>query len=129
MKLKKYRVLINGRNFFSQLDSPPPPKHRYYEVKITKLRRRSSPKDLRKIGFYTIVSVRANSHREAELLAVDILRKDNELKRIVQNSPNDPPKLFAEEITQVSSFRGCRVPRSGLGFYMERRKQKKPKNV
>lgn len=94
-------------------------------MKLTKIREKVSPKNLHKIGFYTIVYVKAGSHKEAELAAVAILRKDNKLKQMVHNSPNDPPKLFAEEITQVGSFRGCRLPRSGLGFYLEAKKIKK----
>jgi hypothetical protein len=119
--MKRWQVLINGTNFQMPFELPKSRRKSWYHViapdEKTKVRR---------IGFYTEVFVMARSRREAELRAVDVLRRDKDLRAEVRNPKDDPPMLFADKITEIASFLGCRRPRSGLAFYVERgRKRKK----
>ena len=100
--MKRYRVLINGTNFQMPFELP---------ERILKLRR---------MGFHTMVFVTAPSPQKAEFRAVAVLQRDKNLCAAIRNAKDDPPKLFVEEIHEIESFRGCRRPRSGLAFYVER---------
>jgi hypothetical protein len=104
--LKRWRVMMNGTNFLISIDE-----------------------QVRKVGFYTMVFVVARNAREAELKAVDCLRHDRKLRRAVRNTAADPPVLRAEEIEEIPSFRGCRRPRTGLGFYFEAQPKRKPRRA
>jgi len=119
--MKRWRVLINGTNFRMPFELPKSRRKGWYRVvapdQHTKVRR---------VGFYTMVFVTARSPLEAELRAVDVIRRDKDLRAGVRNAKNDPPKLFADEILELRSFRGCHRPRAGLTFYAERgRKREK----
>jgi hypothetical protein len=65
-----------------------------------------------RLGFYTTRFVRAETTEEAELVAVDRIRKDKNLSAVLNRKP-DPPMLFADEIARVyaSSAR-----KQGAGF-------------
>ncbi len=80
---------------------------------------------VRRMGFVTNVFLAARTPREAELRAVAVLRRDKSLRAGVRNEPSDPPLLFADEIEEISSFKGCRRPRQGLAFYPERGPRRK----
>ena len=71
------------------------------------------------MGFYTTVHVRARSIQEAELRAVNALRRDKSLHASLRNSRSDPPRMFVDEIAELASFKGCRVPRTGFAFYAD----------
>jgi hypothetical protein len=116
--MKRWRVLINGTNF--QMPFGLPTKSRckgFYRVSSAE---KSDIPKVRRMGFYTEVFVLGRSPREAELRAVEVLRCDKGLRAAVHNLKDDPPRLFADEIQELKSFRGCRRPRSGLSFYAER---------
>jgi hypothetical protein len=74
----------------------------------------------RRTGFYTTVHIRARNANEAELRAVDVLRRDKKLQASVRNPRSDPPRMFVEDIVELSSFEGRLVPRTGFAFYSER---------
>jgi hypothetical protein len=99
---RHFRVRINGRNF--QL---------LWEAKGGGARTKRS-------GFYTTVHVKARNPEEAEVRAVNVLRRDKSLRASVRNSSSDPPRMFVDTIQELRSFRGCRVPRTGFAFYSER---------
>jgi hypothetical protein len=88
--MKKYRVLINGRNFILDMEG-----------------------DTRPAGFYTTRFVEAANPEDAELAAVDAVRQDEDLRARVRNPPDDPPMLYAEEIEEV----GALVEARGFTFY------------
>jgi hypothetical protein len=71
------------------------------------------------MGFYTQVFVEACDDAEAEARAVDVLRQDSKLREGVLNGPDDRPSMSVEEIEQIASFDGCKLPRTGLAFYVE----------
>jgi hypothetical protein len=51
---------------------------------------------------------------------MDTLRRDRSLRASVRNTRADPPRMLLESLTELRSFRGCRVPRTGFAFYPER---------
>jgi hypothetical protein len=75
---------------------------------------------VRRTGFHTTVHVRARSASEAELRAMEALRRDKSLRASVRNTRTDPPTMFLKSLTELRSFRGRRVPRTGFAFYPER---------
>ena len=99
-----FRAVVNGRNF--QLS--------WAEGENERPR-------IKRTGFYTTVHVRARSEREAESRAMKLLRADKALCKSVRNpASDDPPLMFLEELEELSSFKGCRLPRTGFAFYSER---------
>jgi hypothetical protein len=54
------------------------------------------------MGFYATRFVEAKNREAAELLAVDLVRRDKELRGIL-NDRNDPPMIFADEIDAVAA--------------------------
>lgn len=73
-----YRVLLHGTNFKMKLS------------------------DNQKIcGFYTTRYVQAETAEEAEILAVDLVRKDKYLTKRVKNKPDDSPMIYLDEIESV----------------------------
>ncbi|MDX1944406.1 MAG: hypothetical protein SFU86_03290 [Pirellulaceae bacterium] len=94
--MSKYRVMIHGHNFLTEVDGA-----------------------RQRMGFYTQVFVEADDEGDAEARAVDVLRQDSKLREGVLNSPDDRPSMSVEEIEQVASFDGCTLPRTGLAFYVE----------
>ena len=81
--------------------------------------------NVRRVGFYTMVFVTARSAQQAERRAVEVLRRDKSLRAAARNADDDPPKLFADEFVELTSFRGCQRPRSGLLLYAERGPKRK----
>jgi hypothetical protein len=104
-----FRVRINGRNF-----------HLLWEGK-------NGRPQTKRIGFYTTVHVRARSSDEAETRAVRVLQRDKSLNKSVQNARSDLPRMFVDEIAELTSFQGCRIPRTGFAFYSERGPRPKQK--
>jgi hypothetical protein len=68
-------------------------------------------------GFFTNVFVEAFTPTDAESRAIEILRADANLGAL--NVGDDPMKLTAEEIHEMESFEGFRLPRQGLSLYEE----------
>lgn len=50
------------------------------------------------------------------------LRSDGQ--KLDMNEEIDVPRLYAEAITERKTFRGCHLPRTGFGFFLERQSKK-----
>jgi hypothetical protein len=96
--MKKFKAFIQGKNFAIRVDDGAEPGV---------------------LGFYTTVFVEAADFAAAELAAVEVLRQDEQLRASTCNDRGDQPTLDVEEITEVESFDGIRLPRTGLAFYKE----------
>jgi hypothetical protein len=94
--MNKYRILLNGRNFLLDLGDGLAPH-----------------------GFFTTRFVEADASNEAELKAVASVRKREEIKALLRNSPDTPPMLFAEEIEEIDNFDGIENPEQGIIWYKE----------
>jgi hypothetical protein len=74
-----FKVLLRGENFLIR-----------FEGRATR------------VGFYATRFVEAKSREAAELLAVDLVRRDKEFRGIL-NERDDPPVIFADEIDVVEA--------------------------
>ena len=72
-----------------------------------------------KYGFYTTRFVEAEDSKEAENIAVEIIKNDNKLKPSVLNEKSNPPKIYVEEIVELDSFDDIKTPGGGYTFYPE----------
>ena len=98
-----FKAVVNGRNF-----------------QLAWAEGENERPRIKRTGFYTTVHVRARSQRDAELRAMKLLRADKALRKSVRNPASDPPRMFLEELEELPSFKGCRLPRTGFAFYSER---------
>ena len=103
-----FRAVVNGRNF-----------------QLTWAEAENERPRIKRKGFYTTVHVRARSQKEAESRAMKLLRADKALRKSVRNPASDPPLMFLEALEELSSFKGCRLPRTGFAFYSERGPRKR----
>jgi hypothetical protein len=94
--MQKYRVLIHGQNLLTEIES---------------IRKR--------VGFYTDVFVEAFASSDAEARALDVIREDAQLRGIALNAADDSLRLLVEEVHEIESFDGVRLPRTGLALYEE----------
>lgn len=83
--MPKYRVLVDARNYLVEMGG--------IEGKY---------------GFFTSRFVEANDPVAAESAAVQMLRDDAELRGLVRNSPDDPPMIHVEKITELDSPDGIK---------------------
>lgn len=97
-RMKKFRAFVHGKNFAVREDDRPEPHRR---------------------GFYTTVYVEAADLAAAELAAVEVLRTDKQLQMTTCNAPSDPPTLDIDEMQELTSFEGVRLPREPFVFYEE----------
>lgn len=88
----KYKVMIEGDNF---------------EIK--------SDGEVCKCGFFTTRFVEAKDAKNAEVLAMNLIR--DELKPIVLNARSNPPMMYIEEIQKIESFGDNIVPGSGFTWF------------
>lgn len=86
--MKKYKVLMEGRNFLLLMDGKE-----------------------QRVGFYTTRWVEAANPEEAELKAAAAIKADPRLKSSVKNPKNDPPMLHLTEMSEVEA-----IERPGAGF-------------
>lgn len=91
-----YQVLVNGTNFLVEFGS-----------------------GLEKHGFYTNVYVLADNEEKAEYAAMDLIRKDKELRVHVHNKKDDRPRMYAEEIQEISNYEEIEPKVQGLSWYSE----------
>ena len=91
---KKYKVLVRGENFLMNLDGKN-----------------------QRLGFYTTRFVEAQNEEGAEEKAIALLRDDPKLRSSVLNDQSDAPVMFAEEIVELTSFDGLKMPGTGFVFY------------
>ena len=95
--MQKYRVMINGQNLLTEVDG---------------VRQR--------LGFYTNVFVEAFTPADAEGRAIDILREDAHLHEVALNAVDDPLRFTVDEVHEIESFDGVRLPRQGFTLYEEK---------
>ena len=95
--MQKYKLLVHGQNLLTDVDG---------------VRQR--------LGFYTNVFVEAFTPADAESRAIDVLREDAHLRDVALNAEDDPMRFSADEVAEVESFDGVRLPRQGLSFYEEK---------
>lgn len=95
--MPKFRALIHGMNFqMRDMDSP----------------------SIQPMGFYVTAYVEAVSPEAAESASVDLLRATAKLREGVLNPPNNPPRMFVEEIEELAEWpTDCALPLSGFAFY------------
>ncbi len=97
--MKKYRLLINGRNFLIDTDGKP-----------------------KKYGFYQNIFLEADSPLQAEKLALSKIWHDKELKEVSLNSKKDPPKITLDTFWEldVLEYLGHNIE-TGRTFYPEKK--------
>ncbi|MCZ8133316.1 MAG: hypothetical protein O9284_18780 [Steroidobacteraceae bacterium] len=91
--MPRYRVVLEGRNFWLTLDDTPA-----------------------RVGFYTTRCVEAAGPAEAEHAAIDLLRAEGQLAPL--NEPDDPPLVFVDEIEEVGPEEGSDEV-SGFAFFAD----------
>ena len=79
--MKKYRLLINGRNVLLDLDGKP-----------------------QKHGFYQNFFIEAENTKQAELLVNARILRDKKFEEIILNSDNDPPIIHLETFWELDSL-------------------------
>jgi hypothetical protein len=94
--VKKYIVMIEGRNLIF-----------------------ASEGRSKRFGFSTTRDVEARNPEEAEQLAIESVRRDEELNRALLNSPSDPPRIVVTQSVRVDSFESHRRPDSEYIFYAD----------
>jgi len=92
--MKKYKALIRGENFLMKIDG-----------------------DEQKLGFYTTVFVEAKDEEDAEQKSIQLLRHDPKLQESTLNNKSDSPMMYVEEIEELQSFDGFKLPRLGFSFF------------
>ena len=85
---------MNGRNFWLEFEGEP-----------------------RKVGFYTTRFVEAQDSQAAENFAIQMLRSDSTLQRVL-NDHSDPPIIYAEEVEE-SVQKHQEYGNTGYSFYPE----------
>ena len=71
------------------------------------------------MGYFQTLKIEAESPEQAELLAVEKIRNDEEIKAIwIREKQKKPPRIFAEEIFAVDEFdEDISGDRTGKAFY------------
>lgn len=91
--MRKFKLLIHGKNFLVSLDQGP-----------------------QKHGFYATRFVEAENEDLAIEAAMNLLRI--EYKDIVLNSKADSPVMFVDEIHEVDSFKASKSLNRGAAWYV-----------
>jgi hypothetical protein len=81
--MKKFRVFMRGENFLLKEEGA-----------------------VKRCGFYTTRFVEALDEDQAEQNAVELVRKEDQLRDAVWNDQSDPPMIFVQEIDEISTFEG-----------------------
>ncbi len=79
--MKKYKIMLNGQNFNLDLGE-----------------------GLARHGFYTTRYANATSKSAAENIAIESIRKRDDINRRLKNQEIDPPIIYAEEIVEIDSI-------------------------
>lgn len=94
--MPKYEVTIRGENFVVNGPSGKP----------------------EPLGFLQLVYIEAENPDQAELDAVDFVRR-SDIRDQIQNLPEDPPMLYLHEMSELDSFEGIERPASSRMFYSD----------
>lgn len=93
------------------------PKFRAFVHGVNLQMRRSDSDVVERLGFYTNGFVEAESPKAAESMVVDLIRDRAELRKAVENSREDPPRIFVEEIADWPA--GTARPLTGFALFKE----------
>ena len=93
--MKKYKVLIEGRNLLLNVDGQE-----------------------QKIGFFTTRWIEANNANDAEKFAIENIRNDPKIKNNILNFKTDPPFMHASEVEEVNFLSG-KETNTGFVFFPE----------
>lgn len=74
-----------------------------------------------KHGFFQNFFLEADSPAEAELMAVEKIRGNEDLKAITRNPKDDPPVIVLEELGELEDFDGVEAMESGKLWYVEKK--------
>ena len=96
--MKKYHLLMNGQNFLVDMEGK-----------------------LAKHGFFQNFFIEAESPEQAEQLAVQKIRGDEDLKAITRNGEADPPLIALEEMRELASSDGIETVQSGKVWFLEKK--------
>ena len=94
VQLNHYRVLIDGQNFIIDYEGVVKP-----------------------YGFYATRFVKAESHDQAEEVAVQMIRDLDSLRELIQNPEDDRPEMVIEETEELKSFDGIKNLSPELSWY------------
>jgi len=97
--MKKYRLLMKGRNFLLNKDGKE-----------------------KKYGFSQNVVIEAGSPRQAELLAISKLWHDKELMKITLNSKEDPPVIQLDTLWELDIMDDVEEVESSRTLFAEKNK-------
>src|SRR5262245_3225040 len=95
--MAKYRVLLNGRNYWLNVDGQP-----------------------ECMGFYTWRYVEASAPEHAADLAIDLIRGEHDLNSAILNPASDTPMIYIEGVDELESFGEVTPPGKGRTWYRER---------
>ena len=74
-----------------------------------------------KHGFFQNFFLEAESPEQAENLAVQKMRENDDLKEITQNPKEDPPVIVLEQMSELESFDGVEDMESGKAWFQEKK--------
>ena len=97
--MKKYRLLMKGRNFLINEDGKQ-----------------------KKHGFHQNIFIDADSPRQAELLAASTIWHDEELKKNILNPDDDPPAIQLDTIWELDILDDVSQVETGRIFFIEKKK-------
>jgi hypothetical protein len=70
------------------------------------------------MGFYINAFLETATVKEAEAQALDLVRTSPKLRPLVANTPENPPRMFIEEVAELSDWpEDCVRPLSGFVYY------------
>ena len=95
--MKKYQLVMNGRDYYFNFDGTP-----------------------KKFGFYQNVFLEALSPTHAESLVVELIKNNEEIKSAL-NPKDDPPTIHLDRIWELENFEGVKKIESGRVFYVEKK--------
>lgn len=87
-----YRAFVRGENFSIAVNDRP-----------------------QKMGFYTNRWVEADDLESAEARVVAMIRAEPKLRSLVLNSPEDPPRIYVEELELVAALEAP----TGLAYFTD----------
>lgn len=100
--MKRYLIAIEGNNFLMKSEGI-----------------------AEKIGFHTSHCVKANDEKQAEELAIALVRRENFLQQNVLNDKSDPPLLYVTNVTELTDEEKDNPFSGAISFFSEREREKK----
>lgn len=92
--MKKYKILVEGKNFLVNVNGTP-----------------------EKMGFFTMRCLEASDQEEAQRMTLEVIR--NQLQGVVLNARSDPPTLTVDTVQKLEEFGDHHVPGSGFSWFPE----------